>query len=110
MERSIDKLLRNPITGIAACCERAASGHAAAAPPSVNMNSRRRMWIAMRPLPLEVVCMQWRGRYHGLAKERIMLLRCESLEPPMSQLGHVRQIDGPGRHACDRSTDGLRDV
>ena len=31
------------------CCARAASGHAAAAPPSVNMNSRRRMWIAMRP-------------------------------------------------------------
>jgi hypothetical protein len=27
-------------------------------PPSVNMNSRRRMWIAMRSLPLEVVCMQ----------------------------------------------------
>jgi TRAP-type uncharacterized transport system substrate-binding protein len=31
---------------------------AAAAPPSVNMNSRRRMWIAMRHLPPEVVCMQ----------------------------------------------------
>ena len=30
----------------------------AAAPPSVNMNSRRRMWLAMRPLPPEVVCMQ----------------------------------------------------
>ncbi len=27
------------------------------------------------------------GRYHALAKERTMLLRCESLEPPMSQLG-----------------------
>jgi hypothetical protein len=40
------------------CCARAASGHAAAAPHSVNMNSRRRMWIAMRPLPPEVVCMQ----------------------------------------------------
>jgi len=25
---------RNPITGIAACCARAASGHSAAAPPS----------------------------------------------------------------------------
>src|SRR5262249_35853648 len=31
---------RNPITGIA-CCARAASGHAAAAPPSSVMNSRR---------------------------------------------------------------------
>ena len=36
-----DALLRNPITGIAGCCARAASGHAAAAPPSSVMNSRR---------------------------------------------------------------------
>ena len=35
--------LRNPITGIAACCARAASGHAAAAPPTSVMNSRRPM-------------------------------------------------------------------
>ena len=33
--------LRNPITGIAGCCARAASGHAAAAPPSSVMNERR---------------------------------------------------------------------
>ena len=33
-------LRRNPITGIAGCCARAASGHAAAAPPSSVMNSR----------------------------------------------------------------------
>ena len=32
---------RNPITGIAGCCARAASGHAIAAPPSSVMNSRR---------------------------------------------------------------------
>ena len=32
---------RNPITGIAGCCARAASGHATAAPPSSVMNSRR---------------------------------------------------------------------
>jgi len=38
-----DLLLRNPITGIAACCPRAASGHAAAAPPSSVMNARRLM-------------------------------------------------------------------
>ena len=37
-----DALLRNPITGIAGCCARAASGHAAA-PPSSVMNSRRPM-------------------------------------------------------------------
>ena len=34
-------LLSHPITGIAGCCARAASGHAAAAPPSSVMNSRR---------------------------------------------------------------------
>src|SRR5262245_47867095 len=38
-----DALLRNPITGIVACCARAASGHATAAPPSSVMNSRRLM-------------------------------------------------------------------
>jgi hypothetical protein len=43
------------------------------------MNSRRAMWIAMRPS---------RG---ALAKERAMLLRCESLEPTMSQLGQKRK-------------------
>jgi hypothetical protein len=37
---SSDVLLRNPITGIAGCCARAASGHAAALPSSV-MNERR---------------------------------------------------------------------
>jgi hypothetical protein len=35
-----DPELRNPITGVA-CCARAATGHAAAAPPSSDMNSRR---------------------------------------------------------------------
>ena len=39
--RRVDLPLRNPITGIAGCCARAASGHAAAAPPSSVMNSRR---------------------------------------------------------------------
>ena len=34
---------RKPITGIAVCCARAASGHAAATPPMSVMNSRRRM-------------------------------------------------------------------
>ena len=36
-----DAVSRNPITGIAGCCARAASGHATAAPPSSVMNSRR---------------------------------------------------------------------
>src|SRR5262249_32041177 len=38
---SSDVLLRNPTTGSAACCARAASGHATAAPPTSVMNSRR---------------------------------------------------------------------
>src|SRR5262245_56832528 len=32
------------------------------------------------------------GGYHGLQKERTMLLRCESLEPPMSQTGQSRRF------------------
>jgi hypothetical protein len=43
LENSLgDRLLRKPITGIAACCARAATGQAAA-PPSVAKNFRRSM-------------------------------------------------------------------
>ena len=38
---------RNPTTGIAGCCALTMRGHAAAAPASVAMSSRRRMQIAM---------------------------------------------------------------
>jgi len=38
-----DPMLKKPTTGIADCCARAASGHAAAAPHSSVMNSRRLM-------------------------------------------------------------------
>jgi hypothetical protein len=38
---AIDVVPRNPITGIAGCCARAATGHAAAALPSSVMNWRR---------------------------------------------------------------------
>src|SRR5215469_9130544 len=38
-----------PITGIAGCCARAASGHAAAAPPRAASNSRRPMVTVIRP-------------------------------------------------------------
>ena len=41
--------MRSPTTGIAGCCARAASGHAAAAPPSVAKNFRRPMVTVMRP-------------------------------------------------------------
>jgi hypothetical protein len=38
----------NPTKGIVGCCARAASGHAAAAPPSKVMNSRRLMGYLRR--------------------------------------------------------------
>jgi len=41
--------LGNPITGIAGCCARATTGHAAAL-PSPTMNSRRRISHASQPL------------------------------------------------------------
>src|SRR5262245_9411929 len=44
-------------------CARAASGHAAA-PPSVTINSRRRIWIAMRPSRGGACPCNGRGRYH----------------------------------------------
>jgi hypothetical protein len=46
--------MRNPTTGIAGCCARAASGHAAA-PPSVAKNFRRSMWLATVTLRLGVI-------------------------------------------------------
>src|SRR5262245_54464472 len=76
------------------CCPRAASGHTAAALPSVTTNSRRWMWVAIDP-PVGVMPMQRRGRYHALPKGRTMLLRCESLEPPMSEVGH--ELKGSAR-------------
>src|SRR5262245_47809777 len=45
-------VLRNPTTGIAGCCARAASGQAAAL-PSATSNSRRPMVTVIRP-PCEV--------------------------------------------------------
>jgi len=38
-----ERALKNPITGLAACCARAVNGQAAVAPPSNLMNSRRLM-------------------------------------------------------------------
>ena len=42
-EASADAARRNPTTGIAGCCARAASGQETAAPPTTVMNSRRLM-------------------------------------------------------------------
>jgi hypothetical protein len=45
--------------------------------------------------PVGVMPMQRRGRYHALAKERTMLLRCESLEPPMILFAEKIERLGP---------------
>jgi hypothetical protein len=42
-DASSDRGLTRPTTGIAGCCARAASGHAAVAPPMSVMTSRRPM-------------------------------------------------------------------
>src|SRR5262245_55004848 len=65
-------------------CAGAASGHAAAAPPPCeNEFSPSDVGCHATPHP-EVRVHAIEERYHALAKERIMLLRCESLEPRMS--------------------------
>ena len=46
-----ERALRYPITGIVACCPRAPSGHAAAAPPMSVMNSRRFNFITSPARP-----------------------------------------------------------
>ena len=52
-------LLRNPTTGIAGCCARAASGHAIA-PPRRVMNSRRFIQAPRRPA--QAACLEFGGR------------------------------------------------
>ena len=48
---------KNPITGIAVCCVRTASGHAAAAPPNSDMNSRRCIYSPQpRVTPYHMTC------------------------------------------------------
>src|SRR5262249_27150137 len=52
--------LSNPTTGTAGCCARAVSGHAAAAPPSSVMKSRR--FIALSPNPRIMGSIAGQGR------------------------------------------------
>ena len=80
--RSGDSPCRNPITGIAGCCARAASGHAAA-PPSSVMNSRR----LMRSLLAEQL--QDRGDSCGLSLTSLEG-RCNTGRYPA--LGHSRRF------------------
>ena len=51
LAHEIDGFGHEQIEGRSTCCARTTSGYAAASPPSVNITSRRGMWIAMLPLP-----------------------------------------------------------
>jgi hypothetical protein len=46
--------------------------------------------------------MQRRGRYHALSKERIILLRCESLEPPPVKVTPGFYLIGLSNHDADK--------
>ena len=94
-----DLALRNPITGIAGFCARAVSGHAVAAPPRLNMNSCRRMWIAMRPS--HGVRARTTGHYQTLIARSVTAARVEACQHPrriqrnvlMTAWGQQRQIN-----------------
>jgi hypothetical protein len=77
--------VHNPNKSLCRPQSSSASRVTAAAPPSVAKNFRRPDVACHVTLRLGVIHAM-EGRYHALAKERIILLRCESLEPPMSQL------------------------
>src|SRR5262245_63844261 len=69
------------------CCPRAASGHTAAL-PSVTTNSRRWMWVAIDP-PVGACLCNGGDDITLYRRDEQCFLRCESLELPMSHLGHV---------------------
>ena len=81
------------------CCPRAASGHVSsrAAQCEYEFSPSDVDCHATPPAGGRVHAIE--GRYHALTKERTMLLRCESLEPPMSQLGQSRRFGD----VCDMS-------
>src|SRR5262249_49149453 len=84
---SADPPKMKPTTGNAGCCASAASGQAAP-PPSVTMNSRRPMWIAIRLSQWGVCPPQCGEEYHAscwrsptdfiTAKWLATFLRCEA--------------------------------
>jgi hypothetical protein len=70
-----NKLLRNPIIGIAACCARATSGHATIGLPNSLMNSRRLM-----------------GFNPSTFAGRCGVVRYSKISAPMSALGQKRTL------------------
>src|SRR6516164_10282927 len=57
-------LSRNPMTGSAACCARATSGQAAAAPPSSVMNSPRVIRLLFRSVKWALLALKVSGTGH----------------------------------------------
>ena len=84
-----DRVLRNPITGIARCCACAASGHAADNPVIPAMKSRRRITLPSLGyrqfrLPTE----PHQNRYWRPVKcDEMVSLHCTNLEPQMTEMG-----------------------
>jgi hypothetical protein len=94
---------RNPITGIAGCWARAASGHPTVEPAIPVMKSRRR--IASPGSEPAIFGLQLRPSKQKFATSdmgrKMVSLRCKNSEPRMSARGHFRQIDPlPTLSAC----------
>jgi hypothetical protein len=78
-------------------CPRAASGHAAVAPPRSVMKSRRRM-SALLP-----------GHSLPYSSNQGCVVHHSKNRPPMSEMGHFRQIDPlPTLSACPLRSDRVR--
>jgi hypothetical protein len=83
----------NPITGIADCCARAASGQATAEPPRSAMNFRRLMGFPS--------CRD-SGRDEAITFEGDACCASQQIWRPMSQMGHNRWL--PHRNIDGRFT------
>jgi hypothetical protein len=95
-----EPLLRNPITGIAACCARAVSGHAITVLLKSVMNSRRLMGftpVAENHLPVSLIRF-WCESYAP---------HCSKKGAPMSALGQSRRWPGSACPVCPNSDMGL---
>src|SRR6516164_1706890 len=111
------------MTGITGCCARAASGHAAAAPPSATSNSRRPMVTVIRPSRARCV----EGGYHGASVLSLGTWRWRSVlisrdlfrprrRPCTHKRGHGRMLlrrtgpAGMGRALATKRTVQIADI
>ena len=98
------RLPRNPITGIAGCCARAAIGHAAAAPPRSVMNSRRfngSQCIWSLPATGRIAGYRTRrDQSAGIPRAAFTILDCCDAHST-SEMGHKpHRRPGPGTSLC----------